>query len=162
MQTDRAPLIDAETQHAEILALCGGNEDAASLIEGFWGFCEVWDDAIDGEKNESDQAIHKGMMWALFELNDNPFYLAHPELRSALQVCIAEWMAANELERNPARDDHLHTAYVLRCSPYSFFAAVVLAASGHDAAVRAAYYFRSQETADNLSDYVKEHKHADS
>lgn len=146
----------AQSQHAELLALCNGDENAVALIEGFWHFCEVWDDSIDGEKNETDEAIHSGMLWALFGLNDNPFYQAHPELREAMQVCIANWMAANELERSGDREKVI-TAYTLRCSPYDFFVAVALAAAGFQAARAAALYFRGAVTADRLDDYLREH-----
>jgi hypothetical protein len=155
MHTDHART-EAEAQRAEVLALCGGNENAASLIDGFWRFCEVWDDAIDGDHKEDDATIHAGMMWALFDLNDNPFYGEHPQLRSALLTCIANWMTANTLERSGDRE-RVITAYTLRCSPYDFFVAVVLAASGFGAATKAALYFRGRATSDRLDDYLHEH-----
>jgi hypothetical protein len=136
--------------------MCGGNDDAVALIEDFWRLCEVWDDAIDGEKNESDVDINRAFLWALFGLNDNAFYREHPELRASLQTCIANWQAANVLERSGDREKVI-TAYTLRCSPYDFFVAVVLAAGGMPAAYSAALYFRSAIGPDRLEDYLAEH-----
>lgn len=143
-------------QQADLLALCEGSREAVALINGFWSFAEVYDDLIDGEKNESDEAIHDSMHWALFDLSENRFYKLHPELRSAMQVCIAEWKAANELERTGEREK-VATAFTLRCSPYSFFVAVVLAAGGPSAAEKAAITFRSMVTSDTLDSYMSEH-----
>lgn len=146
-------------EHEFLIDLCGGNHEAVALIEGAWRFCEVWDDAIDGEKKESDDAINAAFQWALFELNDNAFYRRRPELRNALASSIALWRAANQLEagRPQPSPDHLHTAYVLRCAPYNFFVAVVLAANGIDAAASAALYFYGRPTSDSLEAYVAEH-----
>lgn len=145
------------SQRETLLRLCGGNADAVSLIEGTWSLVEVWDDAIDGEKNEPDEAIHAAFLWALFGLHDNRFYRAHEvRLRHAFLVMVANWQAANELERSRDREQ-LVTAYTLRCSPYDFFVAVVLAASGIQAAREAAIYFRGRDTPDRLDDYLREH-----
>lgn len=141
---------------ADVIRLVAGNRDAADLIHGWWRLCEVWDDAIDGEKAETDEFIHRAFEWALFDLQANPFYRAHPELESALRVCIANWKAANQLEQS-REPEHLHTAYTLRCSPYDFFVAVALASAGPEAADRAALHFRGQLTNDTLSDYIKSH-----
>jgi hypothetical protein len=144
-----------------LLRLCGGNADAAALITGFWDFCEVYDDAIDGDKNQADAEIHAAMHWALFGLQSNNFYQRHrAALQSAMQVAIAEWKAANAMERTRDREQ-LITAYTLRCSPYSFFVAVVLAAAGPLAAAEAAAYFRTRPSPDRLDDYLREHNVGD-
>lgn len=149
--------MDAPTQHDTLLRLCSGDAQAVALIEDFWDFCEVWDDAIDGQKNESDADIHRAFMWALWGLHDNLFYRKHERaLRHAMQVTIANWQASNVLERSGDREKVI-TAYSLRCSPYDFFAAVVLAASGVQAAAEAALYFRGAENEDRLDDYLAEH-----
>jgi hypothetical protein len=140
----------------DLLTLCDGNKEAVDLINGFWGFAEVYDDLIDGEKNEADAAIHASMHWALFGLSENNFYRQHRELRSAMQVCIAEWKAANALEKSGDREK-VATAFTLRCSPFSFFTAVVLAAAGPAAAEQAAIIFRSIGASDRLDDYMREH-----
>ena len=143
-----------------ILDLVCGDENAALLIRGFLNLCEVWDDAIDRDHAGSDASINGAFEWALFELNANPFYVAHPELSSAMRVCIANWKTANYLE-NSKYLEHLHTAYTLRCSPYDFFVAVALAAGGQEAADRAAFAFRGRLTGDSLDAYIKEHTQGD-
>ncbi len=143
-----------------ILDLVGGDADAAGLIHDFLNLCEVWDDAIDGEHKESAQSIHSAFEWALFGLQENMFYRNNPQLASSMRVCIANWKAANVLEKSP-EPEHLHTAYTLRCAPYDFFVAVVLAASGPDAADKAALNFRGRLTGDSLDLYIQEHSKGD-
>lgn len=144
-------------EQAHLFELCGGNAHAVALIRGAWKLAEVWDDCIDGEKNESDQAIDEAFCWALFGLSDNVFFQQHRmALRPAFMQAIAGWRAANQLERSSAADN-LHTAYVLRCAPYQFFIAVVLAANGIEAATKAAVYFYGRPTADSLEAYMAEH-----
>ena len=125
---------------AFVLALCDDNEDARNLIRDTWAFVEVYDDAIDGQKNETDATIHRAIEWALFDLHRNAFYRAHPEL-----------------EASGGREDLMHS-YVLRCSPYDFFVAVVLAAAGPDAALRAAERLRVHTSSvDSFDAYLAEH-----
>ncbi|HEY1129129.1 MAG TPA: hypothetical protein VGF12_06980 [Roseateles sp.] len=146
-----------ESQRETVLRLCGGSEDASRLIFDAWRFAEVMDDAIDGEKQEPDADIYSAFTWALFDLHRNPFYLEHRSaLELALRVAVAEWWAATRMEGSRDREQ-LVTAYTLRCSPYSFFVAVVLAAAGAKAADEAAHYFRSSPTPDRLDDYLREH-----
>lgn len=142
---------------AFVLALCGDNEHARSLILEAWTFVEVYDDAIDGQKNETDATIHRAFEWALFDLHRNAFYRAHPELEAALRLMVINWRCANELEASGGREDLMHS-YVLRCSPYDFFVAVVLAAAGPDAALRAAERLRVHTSSvDSFDAYLAEH-----
>ena len=141
---------------AALLDLVSSNLDAEALICDFLNLCEVWDDCIDREHKESAGAIHRAFEWALFGLSGNAFYTSHPELASAMRVCIANWKASIALEGS-LEIEHLHTAYTLRCSPYDFFVAVVLAASGPQAADRAAMMFRGQLTTDSMAGYINEH-----
>ena len=142
---------------AFVLALCDDNEDARRLIRDTWAFVEVYDDAIDGQKNETDATIHRAFEWALFDLHRNGFYRAHPELEAALRLMVINWRCANELEASGGREDLMHS-YVLRCSPYDFFVAVVLAAAGPDAALRAAERLRVHTSSvDSFDAYLAEH-----
>lgn len=140
----------------DLLDLCDGNVDAVSLIVESRNLCEVWDDAIDGESKESPENINRAFQWALFGFEDNPFYQSHPELRSALQVAIANWLTANALEKS-GDPEKLFTAYTLRCSPYDFFVSVVLAAAGPVNALKAALAFRTEASPDRLDNYLEEH-----
>lgn len=141
---------------AEILRLCGNRPEGLSLIKGAWALCEVWDDAVDGDKRKSETEIADAFCWALFGLWSNPLWRESRELHSALRVAIADWRAANELEKS-GDFEKVVTAYTLRCSPFSFFVAVVLAANGPAAADEAARYFRGMPSPDRLASYMHEH-----
>jgi hypothetical protein len=155
--TDVQPATGPESRVDTLQRLCANNLDAVRLIEDAWRFADVFDDAIDGEKKQTDAEIYRSFLWALFELHRNAFYVAHRDaLELAFRVAIAEWMTANRLERSGDREQ-LITAYTLRCSPYTFFVAVVLAAGGPEAADEAAHMFRSMATEDRLDDYLREH-----
>ena len=92
----------------------------------------------------------------LFELPRNRLWRENAPLHTSMRVTIANWQAANVLERSGEREQVI-TAYTLRCSPYDFFVAVVLAVAGTDAAARAALYFRALNNTDRLEDYLAEH-----
>jgi hypothetical protein len=139
----------------QLLMLCSRDEAAADLIAEAWNFAIVYDDAVDGDKR-NEKAIHRAMQWALIGLHDNPFMQRHPDLKLVLQVAIAEWRAANQFERS-REPEKLRVAHVLRCSPYSFFVAVVLKASGPDMAATAAELFYSSNPGDSLDAYLAEH-----
>jgi hypothetical protein len=142
-----------------LLPLMGGNADAVALIRGFHRLCEVWDDHIDGERNEREPDVHAAFEWALFGLHSNAFWRAHQRaLETAMRLSIANWKAANVLEAFKESDDRLASAWVLRCSPYDFFVAVALCAGGQPAADRAALYFRGAASADTLAGYIAEHR----
>lgn len=145
----------------QLAALCGDDQDATALIAGVWNLCEVWDDAIDGEKNESDDDIHRAFEFALFDLHANGFYQRHrATLEPVMRLMIDNWKCANDLERMGTPGALVH-AYALRCSPYDFFYTVVLLASGPHAAVRAAQLLRCQQMdVDSIPAYFAEHRKA--
>jgi len=143
--------------HEKLLDLCAGNEAAVAFIEGFWSLMEVWDDLIDRDKPVGNEAIDRTMMWALFGLQDNPFYRMYPvALRTSMQHAIASWQTANRFERTG--DPMLvEQAYFMRCSPYDVFALVAWLAGGPDKHMEAIAYFRSQARDDSLAAYMLEH-----
>jgi hypothetical protein len=154
--TEAQPDTGVEPRSEVLKRLCGGNLDAIRLIEDAWLCADVYDHAVDDQ--ESPQAaVHRAFEWALFDLHRNPFYVEHRSaLEMALRVAVAEWRAATRMESSGDREQ-LVTAYTLRCSPYTFFVAVVLAAGGPAAADEAALFFRSSVTPDRLDDYLREH-----
>lgn len=135
-----------------ILALCDGNAEAATLIAKAWNFAIVLDDMVDGDKSTSTESINDAMDFAL---NVDPFIAEHPGLALVFQSCLAQWRAANQME---LEGKQLEVAYVLRCSPYAFFAAVVYVAAGPKRAIEAVRYFHSQgQDTDTLEKYMAEH-----
>lgn len=154
MQDDQPA--SAETRNETLLRLCNGNEHALQLILDAWRFSSVYDHAVDDQKSPAD-AVHRAFEWALFDLHRNPFYIEHrAALELTFRVCVAEWRAATRMESSKNREQ-LVTAYTLRCSPFTFFVAVVLAAGGASAADEAALFIRSAEQSDRLDDYLREH-----
>lgn len=154
-QTARDALQD---QRNTLLKLCAGNGDAARLIEEAWRFAAVYDDAIDGDKRGSETEIHNSFAWALWGLQRNRFYQQHrTTIDTVMQVAVEQWKTANAFERSGERDK-LAVAYVLRCSPYTLFAAVVLLANGPEAVADAMVYFHSvRGSTDTLDAYLAEH-----
>ena len=136
---------------------CSGDSDAVKFIEDFWSFCIVWDDMIDRDKTFDNDHINNAMMWALFGINDDPFYRRYEMiLRPMIMQCIAKWMIANRYEY---RGENLAQAYTLRCSPYDVFATVVLLASGSfQKQVEVVDYLYSFTVGDKLNDYIAEHE----
>lgn len=137
------------------MALCG-NDEARQFLADVWNLCEVWDDAVDRESNESEQDINRAFTWALFA-DENQFLNRHPSLRLVLKQMVAMWMAANALQ---ARGDRasLATAYTLRCSPYLVCVAAVIATTGSLAdGARAALHLYGTDSADTLDAFIAEH-----
>jgi hypothetical protein len=85
----------------KLLELCNGDAQAVRFIEDFWSFCVTWDDLIDRDKPFDNERINNAMLWALFGLNDDPFYQRYPAvLRASIMQCIASWMTANKFEHS--------------------------------------------------------------
>lgn len=143
--------------HKQLYELCT-TQDARHLIKCVWNFVEVWDDAIDGEKNQSDVSINHAFNWALFEAPNDPFLRQHPALWLSMQEAIALWTTANQLEKT-GRIEDLRQSFVLRCSPYNFFVSIVGLDSGPEAAIEAATLLYGGPT-DDFDRYVQEHKGA--
>jgi hypothetical protein len=153
---DVQPASGPESRVETLQRLCDNKLDAVRLIEDAWRFADVYDHAVDDQESPPAE-VHRAFEWALFDLHRNAFYVQHQAaLEMALRVAVAEWRAANRMESSKDREQ-LVTAYTLRCSPYTFFVAVVLAAGGPAAADEAALFFRSSSTPDRLDDYLREH-----
>lgn len=136
-----------------VVALCGGNNDAARLIFEVWHYVETWDDLVDQDKPVAPEAVNALMTWAIFELPLNPIYQAFPQLQFLFRVVVSNWFASNALEKRGAEGKA--RAYSLRCSPYDFFVGVVLIVSGAQAADDAALFFRSLPTGESFDQYMK-------
>lgn len=150
--------ISADKLHDEMMALCGNNVDAVNFINRFWRLCIVWDDAVDRDKSGGEQDVNDAFMWALFGINDDPFYIRYaPILRASIMQCVASWQVANRFERSGERHK-VEQAYFLRCSPYDVFSTVVLLCSGFDKMIEAVEFLRSFAPEDTLKDYLAEHK----
>lgn len=139
----------------EVSRLCQGVQPAIDLIHDAWSHCEVWDDLVDKDKDVSADQVNKLMKWALFDVHQNPVFQSTPQLHFLLRVVVANWLAANELEKSEIREERV-TAYTLRCAPYDFFVGVVLAVSGGAAADEAARYFRSLPSPDRISEIIEQ------
>ena len=143
--------------HNKLLNLCCGNTAAVAFIERFWSFVETWDELVDKDKDVPAADINAAMLWALFGLQDDPFYRAFPvPMRVAMQHCIAAWQTANHFERSGDRA-LVEQAYFLRCAPYDVFAVAVLMAGGPAQHLDAVAYFRSLGASDSLNAYLQEH-----
>jgi hypothetical protein len=141
----------------KLLELCNGDAQAVRFIEDFWSFCVTWDDLIDRDKPFDNERINNAMLWALFGLNDDPFYQRYPAvLRASIMQCIASWMTANKFEHSGQRD-RIEQAYFLRCSPFDVFSTVVLLASGFQKQLAAVEYLHTFAADDRLADYLTEH-----
>lgn len=139
-----------------LLSLCGGNAAAVALIEEAHNLAEVYDDIIDADGRAASADVHRAFAFALFGLHANPVYQANPGLQTVLLQTIAMWRAATDLERDPARRDALEVTYVMRCAPYGFYVAVVMAVSGMEAAIEAAKLLYAGKDADTFASYVAE------
>lgn len=137
-----------------LLSLCGGNAAAVALIEEAHNLAEVYDDFIDNDGRASAADVHRAFAFALFGLHANPVYRNNPGLQTVLLQTVALWRAATDLERDPARRDVLEMTYVMRCAPYGFYVAVVMAVSGMEAAIEAAKLLFAGQDADTFASYV--------
>lgn len=135
---------------------CFENADAVALIRGFWKMCVTWDHLVDKDEDVPAKLINEAFTWALFDAPVNPVYRQNPALIVVLRTVIANWFAANELQKAPTREQKI-TAYTLRCCPYDFFVAVVLCVSGPEMADEAALWFRGSPNDDRLEDFLREH-----
>lgn len=141
----------------KIIALCNGNTDAANLIIGLWKLFCVWDNCIDRDKLQDDEATNNAFMWAMFGLHDNGFYRSNEaQIKPAIFACVASWIVANKFEKT-GDEALLHRAYVMRCSPYDLFGVIALISGGFQCQINAVEYFQSIINEDTLRAYLQEH-----
>lgn len=138
-----------------VFELCATNE-ARNLIRCVMNLVHVWDDAIDGEKKQSDNEINTAFGWALFASHNDAFLQRNPSLWLSLNEMVVLWMAANKLEKEGTLES-LRQSYVLRCSPYNFCCSVVGFDAGMEAAVEAAALLYGDSSEDSFEDYVQDH-----
>ena len=150
--------LNVEQIEAKLLELCSNNADAVNFINRFWRMCIVWDDAVDCDKTGGEDEVNDAFMWALFGINDDPFYRVYqPTLRPAIMQCVASWITANKFEKSGERAK-VEQAYFLRCSPYDVFSTVALVCGGFGKMVETVEFLRSFAPEDTLKDYLAEHK----
>jgi hypothetical protein len=150
--------VSAPATHEKLLELCTGNTAAVAFVEGFWSLMVVWDDAIDRDRPVDREAINEAILWALFDLQDNPFFRANRlVLRGAMHQALATWLLSLDYERSgdPAL---IEQAYWMRYSSIGVFATAALLTGGREKQTQAIDYFCALARGDDkLPEYLIEH-----
>ena len=128
--------------HWNIIGHClKGNAAAIALVRTLNLAINAWDDLIDGDKTPTINEIHAAFIALLVDLPRNPFYREHmDELLPCIEVAIAEWLAANELEGGNKEDRA--RAHVLRFSGLSVYVMCARIVGGIQWAAEAATLMR--------------------
>lgn len=78
------------------LALCCGNEDAATVAETFTRDCHLTDDIVDGDKKFTDEDLIFARLIYLENLTLSPFWQKHgPTLMPIFKVTASAFLDAN-------------------------------------------------------------------
>ncbi|HEX2796913.1 MAG TPA: hypothetical protein VHN38_07485 [Immundisolibacter sp.] len=114
---------------AELLARwCRGEPWAVRLLLDLGFITQVWDDAVDGDKVLTREAVDGAFIRALTVLPRNPFWLRHQaDLLPLLEAWIVDWQTATTIEQGQAMDPTLmRVAWLIRDSS----AAIIIKCAG--------------------------------
>ena len=98
-----------------ILHCLNGNHDAAQFCQDIFSISQIWDDLIDRDRPVCNDQINRMMWKAMIDIPRNPFlYQNSLALTQTLEIVMADWLDANELEKGNDNDKNI--AFVLRDS----------------------------------------------
>jgi len=127
-----------------------GDPWAVRLLLDLGAITQVWDDAVDGDKTLTREAVDGAFIRALTALPRNPFWLRHQaDLLPLLEAWIVDWQTATDIERTAADgmpNPLLRVAWLIRDSS----AAII---------IKCAAIIGGWEWAREVSLQVREHLH---
>lgn len=127
-----------------------GDPWAVRLLLDLGAITQVWDDAVDGDRTLTREAVDGAFIRALTVLPRNPFWLRHQaDLLPLLEAWIIDWQTATDIERAAAGgmpDPLLRVAWLIRDSS----AAII---------IKCAAIIGGWEWAREVSLQVREHLH---
>ena len=133
-----------------------GNQAALDLLQHLNHVVNVWDDLIDGDKPVDPAKINSAFTSALCHIPRNPFYQAHfSDLAPLVEVCIANWLAANEFEQSGTRELQAR-AHTLRFGGVDVMVMCARLIGGLEGARDCATELRALYPAESLDDYLQE------
>lgn len=140
-----------------LLELVCGNTDAARFLVDIARCSHTYDDLIDKDKPQSDEAVHD-LVWSLLvTIPTNPFYRANENtLRPVLITSIMNWRASVDMERS-ASVEELRIAHVTRYSLADVVLLCMVLTGGPDHAAQHARRARLMSQADTWAHYAAEH-----
>ena len=98
-----------------ILHCLKGNESAVQFCQDIFSISQIWDDLVDRDNPVENVQINRMMWKALIEIPRNAFFYQNSlVLTQTLEIVMADWLDANELEKG--NDDDRDIAFVLRDS----------------------------------------------
>lgn len=133
---------------------CRGDPYAVRLLLDLGAITQVWDDAVDGDRTLTREAVDGAFIRALTALPRNPFWLRHQaDLLPLLEAWIIDWQTATDIERaaaggmpDPLLRPLLRVAWLIRDSS----AAII---------IKCAAIIGGWEWAREVSLQVREHLH---
>lgn len=131
-------------------------DDAVDWLIALWQVIQLFDDIVDGDKIESDEADLA--IWnALVGLPSSPFYQQHfTVLLPLVSTAILKWKASDVIERN---GDACATSFVWRAGYYDLVLAVVQLVHGTQAAMEIGHVVLKLY-GESLEEYMKEMSNA--
>jgi hypothetical protein len=99
----------------ELNEILKGDAVAIAFIDSIRSIAHAWDDIIDRDHPQDDNAINAAFAEALVILPRNPFYAAHFQVLSPLVMSsILSWIGATRMERDNGTEHDLRVALVTR------------------------------------------------
>lgn len=140
-----------------IVARClKGHQDALDLCQHLNHVVNIWDDLIDRDKPVTPDKISSAFQSALVHIPRNPFYQAYfRELQPLIEVCIANWLAANTFERTSSEELRAR-AHTLRFGGVDVMVMCARLIGGMEWANECAAELRRVYPVETLDDYLRE------
>lgn len=109
------------------------HEPAVMLNAALIDLLHIWDDLVDRDKPVTDEDVHRAFRLALVVIPANPFYQQHfSALHPLLDNLILNWLAANQMERQPESPIDLPVAFVIRSDYCNFLLKSMVLVGGFD------------------------------
>ncbi len=136
------------------LAWLKGDRAAFALITELFEVLHFWDDLIDGDREVAAQEVNSRMWSALVGVQENPFWQRNfHALMPVLKVAIANWHAANEMERTADEQDK-RIAFILRSTYVDLVTAAAYIVGGKEWAGQVALDARRDTSAEGWEAYL--------
>lgn len=132
-----------------------GDRGAFDFITDLFSVLHFWDDLIDGDRTVSAAEVNCSMWNALVGIQENAFWQRNfHALMPVLKVAIANWHAANEMERTENEMDK-RIAFILRSTYVDLVTACAYIVGGKAWAAHVALEARRDTSAEGWDAYLE-------
>jgi hypothetical protein len=151
---ERAGAGTASLQKEALGRFLRDDEAAVDFCMRFFFITQVWDDLVDKDRPVGERQVCRAFWEALCGIPWNPFYARHAQvLGPVMRAYIADWFAANELERGSVHERTV--AFALRDAVAGLVTQCAYLVGGYEWMCRTAPEIRRLAHDEKLENYLR-------